>query len=176
MAIGADARRHGVQSGERETGAGMVKSRVHPVGGVVTRIARLREIRGDVIRIGRALIVLEMAAHTRRAIQAVVVVDVAVGPGARWHGVHSGEREARTVVVERRIGPRAGVVALITGLREIRGDVIGIGRTLIVLEVAGHARGTVQAVIVVDVAITASARWHGVHSSERKSGTAVIKG
>ena len=67
-------------------------------------------------------------------------------------------------------------MALVAGLGEIRADVVGIGGALVVLEVAAHAGCGIQAVIVVDVAIGAGSRWNRVHTGQRKSGTAVIKG
>ena len=124
---------------ECEAGAGMVECCVHPVRCVVTGIASLREVRRHVIRIGRALIVLEVACDARRAVQAVVVVDVAVGAGSRWYRVQTGERETGAGVVKRRIKPGAGAVALLAGLGEVRRHVIRIGRTLIVREVAADA-------------------------------------
>ena len=142
----------------------------------MARTAGLGEVRRDMVGIGGALVILEVTGYARRAVQAVVVVDVAIGAGARWHGVHSGQSETGAAVIEGRIGPRAGVVALITGLREIRRHVVGIRCPLIVLEMTGYAGGAVQAVVVVDVAIGTRARRHRVHSGQRKSGTAVIKG
>ena len=76
-----------MRTGECETGAGMVEGCVHPVRGVVALIACLREVRCDVVRIGSALVILEVAGNTRRAVQAVVVVHVAIGADARRHGV-----------------------------------------------------------------------------------------
>ena len=52
----------------------------------------------------------------------------------------------------------------IAGLREIRTDVIRIRGALVVLQVAGHARGAVQAVIIVHVTIGAGAWRNGVQS------------
>ena len=74
-----------------------------------------------------------MTGHAGRAGQVVVVVDVAIDALTRWHDVHAGQRETGTGVIEGRICPRSRVVALIAGLGEARGNVIWIGRSLIVL-------------------------------------------
>ena len=79
-----------------------------------------------------------MASDAGRAGQVVIVIDVAIGAGARRDRVQAGEREPGGVVIKRGIQPCAGAMALVAGLGEIRGDVIRIGRPLIVLEVAGH--------------------------------------
>src|SRR5215467_5049242 len=126
-------------------------------------VAGLGEIRADVVGIGGALVVLEVAAHAGCGIQAVIVINVAIGALPRGNRVQSGERETRAAVVKGGIGPVGGGVALITGLREIRGDVIGIGGALVILQVAGHTRRTREVVIVVDVAIGAGARRNRVH-------------
>ena len=68
-------------------------------------IARLGETRGDVIRIGRALIVLQMATNAGGGAQIVVVVDVTIGTLPRWNRVQAGKREGRGIVVERSIRP-----------------------------------------------------------------------
>ena len=122
-----------MQAGERESGAAVVKGRVHPVGGVVAGVASLREVCRDVVRIRRALIVLQVASHAGRTVQVVVVVDVAIRTGARRHGVHAGQRESRGGVVKGRIHPVGGVMALIASLRKVCRDVVGIRRCLIVL-------------------------------------------
>jgi len=153
----------------------VVKLRVHPVAGVVTLLAGLREVRSRVIRIGRSLEVLQVAGHTRRAGQVVVIVDVAVGAGTWRHGVQAREREPRAVVVELRVRPVAGVMALLASLREVRSRVIGIGRPLEVLQVAGYARRTVQCVVIVDMAIRTLARRDGVQSSQHEAGHRMIE-
>src|SRR5262249_14232240 len=140
VAVGAGARWHGMQSGKRKPGAVVVELRVRPVAGVVALLAGLREVRSRVIRIGRALEVLQVSGYAGSAGSVVVIVNVAVGAGARRHGVQAGEREPGAVVVELRVRPVAGVVTLLAGLREIRSRVIRIGRALEVLQVAGHAR------------------------------------
>ena len=67
-------------------------------------------------------------------------------------------------MVEGRIRPSAGVVALVAGLREIGRDVIRVGRAPEILQVAGDTRSAIQRVIIVDVAIRALARRNGVES------------
>ncbi len=175
VAVGAGTWRHGVQAGEREPGAVVIEGGVEPGAGAVTLFAGLREIRSDVIRIGGSLEILQVAAHAGRGGEVVVVVDVAVGAGARRYRVQAGEREPGAVVIKRGIQPGAGVVALVAGLREVRRHVIGIGGSLVVLQVAGRAGRAVQVVIVVDVAIGAGARRDRVQSGKREPGAVVIK-
>jgi len=49
----------------------------------VALIASLGEVCADVVRIGGALVILEVTGYARRAVQAVVIVDVAIGAGPR---------------------------------------------------------------------------------------------
>jgi len=133
VAVGAGSWWYRVRTGQRETSAVVVEGCVHPVRGVVTAIASLREIRRYVIRIGRTLIVLEVAAHAGRSVEAVVVVNVTICASSRRYRVQTGQREARVVVVEGCVHPVRGVVTLVAGLREVRCHVIRISRALIVL-------------------------------------------
>jgi len=96
----------------------------------VTLVAGLREVRRHVVGIGSSLIVLQVAGRAGRAVQVVVVIDVAVGAGAGRDRVQSGKREPGAVVIEGGIKPCAGAVALGAGLREIGSDVIRIRRSL----------------------------------------------
>jgi hydrogenase maturation factor len=128
-----------------------------------------------VIRIRRALEILQVAGHARRTRQVVVVVDVAIGALPRRHGVQSGQLKPGSAVIEDCVQPGAGAVALLTSLREIRRDVIRIRRALKVLQVAGHAGRTRQVVVVIDVAIGALTRRHGMQSRQCKSGSRVIE-
>ena len=48
--------------------------------------------------------ILQVAAHAGRGVEVVVVVDMAIGAGARRNGVQASERESGAVVVERSIG------------------------------------------------------------------------
>lgn len=156
MAVGASPRRHRVRTGQRETGAVVIEGRIRPCRRAVASIAGLREIRGYVVRIGRAVVVRQVARHTSRARQIVVVIHVTIRASARRNRMRSRQREAGVVVIKGRIRPRRSVVALIAGLREIRRDVIRIGRAVIVRQVTRHASCAVQAVIIVGVAIAAN--------------------
>ena len=120
VAIGASARRHSVGAAQREAGSVVIKRCVQPGAGAVTLIAGLREVRRDVVRVRRALVVLEMAADAGRSGQVVIVVDVAISALARRNRVESGQRKSRGVVIERRIHPVRCVMTLVTGLREVR--------------------------------------------------------
>ena len=68
----------------------MVEGGVQPVGSVVALVAGLGEVRGDVVGIRRALVVLEVTTHASRGVQRVVIVDVAIRTGARRNCVHPG--------------------------------------------------------------------------------------
>ena len=116
-----------------------------------------------------------MAGDAGRAVQAVIIVDVAVGAGARGNGVQPGEREPGAVVIEGGTEPGAGAVALVAGLREVRCHVIGIGGSLEILQVAAHAGAAGQIVVVVDVAVGAGTWRHGVQAGQDKAGGGMIK-
>jgi len=66
-------------------------------------------------------------------------------------------------------------VAEITTLRERGGNVIGICGRLIILQMAIHASRADEVVIVVDMAIGALPRRHGVAGGQGKSDRAVIE-
>ena len=153
----------------------MVERRVRPVAGAMALLAGLGETRGDVVGIRGPLEILQVAADARGGVERVVVVDVAIGTLPRRHCVQSRQWEPRRVVVEGRIRPSAGVVALVAGLREIGRDVIRVGRALEILQVAGHTRSATQCVVIVDVAIRALARRNGVQSSQHEAGHRMIE-
>jgi len=72
-------------------------------------------------------------------------------------------------VVEGRIQPGGCVVARVAGLREVRSHVTWIRCSLIVLQVTRGTGRAGQVVVVVDVAIGALTRRHGVHAGQRES-------
>ena len=116
----------------------MIERRVQPRARAVTLVAGLWEVSGDVVGIGRALEILQVAGYASRGVETVIIVDVAVCALARRHRVQPGQREASAGMIKRCVHPVAGVVALVTGLREIRREVVGSFRSLVVLQVATH--------------------------------------
>ncbi len=151
---------------------GMVPVRRNPGSRVVTGGARSRKRGGDVVRAGSPVVVRLVAGIAVCRHGRVVVVDVTAG--ARDLGVKSGERERRVVVIEAGRNPGSRVVAHLTLLRESRGDVIRTGGCLEILQMAGHACGTGQVVVVVDVALSALHR--GVKPGQRESGCSMVEG
>lgn len=76
-----------------------------------------RESRRLVRGIIRASVILLVTRVAERAVQRVVVVDVAVGANARRHRVHSRQLEAGAGVIERTIRPLRRVMAGLAGRR-----------------------------------------------------------
>ena len=122
----------------------------------------LRKAGLHVVRVRGALIVLQVARHAGGHRDVVIVVDVAVDALPRWDGVRPRQRETRARVVETCSRPGRCVVALLSGLRKSALHVIGIRRSLVILQVAGDAGRSRQIVVVVDVAIDALPRRHRV--------------
>jgi hypothetical protein len=73
------------------------------------------------------------------------------------------------------IQPIRGGVALTAIGWEVRGYVVRIRRALKVFQVATHARGGGQVVVVVDVAVSAFPRRHGMATSQQESRRGVIE-
>ena len=135
----------------------MVKARARPRSRAMALLAGLRESTRDVVGIRRPLEVFQVATHASRvrAREVVVIVDVAL------HALHrcmrTRQRESGSRVVEGRARPRRGAMALLAGLGESSRDVVWIGGSLEVRQVAADA-GRVRAgevVVIVDVALHA---------------------
>ena len=163
VAIGTLTRWHGVQTGQREPGAVVIEGRIQPGRGAVARLASLREVPRDVIRVRCALEVGHMAGNTGRAIQGVVVIHVAVDTLSRRHRVQTGQRETGGRVVKFAVGPQHGVMALLARCGEPRVRYRG-GRCIEVGLVAADARRVGDGVVVVNVAVRTLARRHHVCS------------
>jgi len=116
-----------------------------------------------------------VAGDAGRARQIVVIVDVAVRALAWRHRVQSGQRESGAVVIERRAEPRARVMALLAGLREILRDVIWIARALKIFQMARDTSRARQTVVIADVAIDALSWRNRMRSGQHKTCTAMIE-
>jgi len=137
MAVRAGARRDRVGTGQGKVHHRVIEGCRGPGDSGVALGAVRREIGGDVIRIGGALEVFQVARNAIGAGQVVVVVDMAVDALARWNSVSAGEHKPGGVVIELGVKPVVGGVAGLAGGGELGADVVRIyGR----LKVGGVAR------------------------------------
>jgi len=113
----------------------------------VAGVACLGEACGYVVRIGRALKVLEVASDASAAREFVVSVYMAVGADPWWDGVQTGQGESCGGVVEIRTRPGNGRVATVARRGEASLHVIGISRALIILHVT-RSTGTARQIVV----------------------------
>ena len=127
------------------------------------------------VRIGRALEIVEVARHASRAREVVVIVGMAIGALARRHGVRSGQRESGGRVIELAAGPRDHVVTLLASCRKT-GVRDRSSRGIEVVLVATDARRTRDVVVVVDVTVGTLPRGHHVRTCQRESRLRVVKG
>ena len=137
-------------------------------------IAGLREVSGHVVRIRRALKILQMAAYAGRARQVVVVVDMAIGAQARRYGVRSRQCESGSRVIEFAVGPGYGVMTLLAG----RGETAmryRCGRRVEIILMAADASRAGDVVVVVYVAIRALTRRDHMCARQNEPGSRVIK-
>ena len=141
VTIGALTRRHHMRTGQRESRLGVIEGCGLPGRSVVARTASLRESTGNVVGIGGSLEILEVARHASVGGQVVVVVDVAVGAGARRDSMRARQREVDGVVIEDRPRPTCSGMAGLAGTRESAGNVIGIRCSLEIRQMARHAGG-----------------------------------
>jgi len=111
------------------------------------------EARLLVIRIGGVVVVGHVTSGAESAGQLVVSVDVALR--TRSGHVFPGESEAGGGVIELSTSPGICVMAVLTSGGDSGLLVIGVGRALIILQVARHARRIGDVVIAVDVALRA---------------------
>ncbi len=86
----------------------------------MARLAGLREVRRHVVRIGRALEVLQVARNAGSRRDVVVVIGVAIAALPRRHGVQAGQSKTGRGVIEHPVGPKVGVVTLFAGRGESR--------------------------------------------------------
>jgi len=160
-----------VRAGQGKAGNRMVELRISPGSRIVANLAGLRYSGFDVIRIGRALVVLHVAGHAGSIFQVVVPVDMALR--ARSGGVLAREREASGGVIEGGVGPRGRVVASCAGGGNAGLLVVRIVRPVVILHVAGSA--ILGGEVVISVGVALRALQSGMGSGQRESHQVVIK-
>ena len=117
----------------------MIKLCGLPGCGVVTQIASLRKSLRDVVRIRRALEILEVARHACVGGQVVIVVRVAIGAGSRRNRVHPRQREVDARMVKGCRRPASRRMTCVAGGREIQRHMARICRALEIGKVATDA-------------------------------------
>ena len=90
----------------------------------MTLVASLREVRSHVIRIVRALIILQVTGDAGLGADRIIVVGVAIRTGARRHGVQTGQRKPGRTMIEDAVRPLLRIVALLASGRERSRNVI----------------------------------------------------
>ena len=150
----------------------MRERRAQPVGGRVAHRAILRESRGRVRGRVRPVVIRLMASPAGRAGQAEIIIDVTLS--ALNSGVHSGQREPGSRMIESRAQPVCRRLAARAILRKSVGLVGWIGGSVVIGLMAVPAVPIGQAVVVVHMALRALQA--GVCSGEREPGGSVVEG
>jgi hypothetical protein len=155
----------------------MIERRPGPCGRIVAVLAGggkellLRRM----ARIGSVVVIGLVAADTCSRQGRVIVVDVAIRALAGRHYVRSRQRECRSVVIERGIGPDRGAVTEFARSGEAGCSMGRIRGACVIFLVARIAESAVQRIVVVDVAIRALTRRRNVRPGERESGGSVVE-
>ena len=152
---------------QRETCSRVIELRIRPRRCAVALFARC----GEACMRHRRCCVVEVrlvAGNAGRHRDVVVVVDVTVRARPRRDGMQPRQRKSRRRVIELRIRPQHGVVALFARsgearMRHWRRRVVEIG---LVARNAGRHR---DVVVVVLVAVGADARWIHVRAYQREA-------
>ena len=130
-----DATRRGVLTGERERGLRrVIEGSSGPIGGGVAELAVLREPGSRMVRIGGALVVLQVARIASCGQSGVLAAGVALCAGSG--GVCASQRKLCRAVVKGGGHPCRCSVAELAILWESGGRVVGSGRSLKILQVA----------------------------------------
>ena len=162
--------RRRVRACQRETRRRVIKLGVRPEGSVVTLFARGREA-AMIHRRFRRVVVRLVARDAGRDRDVVVIVDVA--GCARSRRVFARQRECRLGVVECRRLPSGSGMAELASLAKTASHVIGILRAIEIIDVARHAGGNRDLIVVINVA--QRARRRSMRPSQRKGCLRVIK-
>jgi hypothetical protein len=144
---------------------GVIERRTQPRGRRMTGLARGREPRSHMVRIGGSAVIRLVTRIAVRGRAGELTVDVATRAGHGGVGARQGK--AGGVVIESGRRPRRGVVADLTLLRESRRLVIGIIRLVVIAEMARHA-GCVRNLEIPAHVATGAGKLH-MRAGQRKS-------
>ena len=114
-------------------------------------VARGGESSRLVIRIVGIVVIVHVARAAGITVELVIAVYVALQAGQLE--VRPGKRKARGGMIELATAPGICVMTVLASGRKARLLVVGIGRVLIVLQVAGHTRCVGDVIVAVDVAL-----------------------
>ena len=117
VTVRALARRHGMRTGQNESGRGVIELAIGPGHRVVTLLAGGRES-GMRHRRRRRVVVGLVATDTGGRGDVVIVVDVTIRAQAWRHGVRTRQNKSGRRVVELAVGPGHSVVTLLARSRE----------------------------------------------------------
>ena len=127
----AGAGHRGVLAGQRKWRVVVIKRRRNPGRSVMAQVALLRESGLNMVRVGRAVEIIQVAGGAGSAVQVVVAIDVALRTLQRH--VSPSEWKTGGRVIESCIRPGHSRMARVASLREPSLGVIGISRALVVL-------------------------------------------
>jgi len=151
----------------------VIECRIRPLHRVMAELAGRREARVR-HRTFRIVEIGLVARNAQRAVQFVVIVDVAIRASPRRNRMGTRQWKAGLRVIELSIRPLHRVMTLLAGRRETRVR-HGTVRVVEIGLVARNARGIRDVVVVVDVAVRALPWRHGVRSGQGKRGLGVVK-
>ena len=132
----------------------------------MANLALLRHSHSDMVGIGSALVVLEVAGHAGVRSEIEISPDVALI--TLQLGMTTREREADGIVIEIRRLPGAGGMALLASLGKAEGNVVGIACLLKIRQMAADARR--RCALIPSTYVTGGAIQGGVHSGESEAG------
>jgi len=173
VAVGAGPRGHRVRSRQWKGRVVVIESRIRPGSRVMAKLASRREagMRHGTVCPGEIGLV---ARNAERAVQLVVVVDVAIRARPWGHGVRTGQWEAGLRVIEFGIRPLHGVMTLLASRRETRVR-YRASRVVEILLMARNASRVRDVVVGGAMAVRARPWGHGVRTGQWERGFGVVK-
>lgn len=140
----------------------------------VATVASRREVRLDVVRTGRALVVRHVAVGASPVGDIVIAELGGVALYALHRRMGARQRETRRSMIERRPAPPGRRrMARLARLREVSRDVAGIVRVVEIIQVARNTRGVRKAEVVIRMALRA--KHIRVRARQREPGSGVIE-